>query len=206
MSKYSDHATMGGQVLAHRIRMMKQNWNIIWIIGRVCFLLSFIFSSMIRWKIQDIWNYLCVLKAVYRNNMTTLPSSLFSSSMLWFEDGTTQWVSDYWIANHKGCLAAKEYVEAGLFSDLKISICVGIGSMILALLFNKYFGKSLSDKKQIISGKSYVDAKILKKQIKKKSDITLAGVPYVKNTESRHTIITGTTGSGVLPPYNWSKK
>ena len=196
MNKYSDHATMGGQVLAHRIRMMKQNWNIIWIIGRVCFLLSFIFSSMIRWKIQDIWNYLCVLKAVYRNNMTTLPSSLFSSSILWFKDGSTQWVSDYWMATHKGCLAAKEYVEAGLFSDLKISICVGIGSMILALLFNKYFGKSLSDKKQVISGRSYVDAKTLKKQIKKKSDITLAEIPYGKNTESRHTIITGTTGSG----------
>ncbi len=196
MSKYSDHATMGGQVIAHRIRMMKQNWNIIWIIGRVCFLLSFIFSSMMRWKMQDIWNYLCILKAVYRNNMSSLPSSLFSSSMLWFDDGSTRWMSDYWMAKDQICLEAKKFFEAGLFSDLKLSICIGIGSMILALLFNKYFGKALSDKKEIISGKSYVDAKTLKKQIKKKSDITLAGIPYVKNTESRHTIITGTTGSG----------
>ena len=54
----------------------------------------------------------------------------------------------------------------------------------------EYFGKSLSGKKQIISGKSYVDAKTLKKQIKQKSNITLAGIPYVENTESRHTIIT----------------
>lgn len=196
MSKYSDHATMGGQVLAHRIRMMKQNWNIIWIIGRVCFLLSFIFSSMIRWRIQDIWNYLCILKAVIRDGMVSLPSSLFSNSLLWFKDGSTRWMSDYLLAKDQICLEAKEFFEAGLFSDLKVSICVGIGSMIFSLMFNKYFGKSLSDKKQIISGKSYVDAKTLKKQIKKKSDITLAGIPYVKNTESRHTIITGTTGSG----------
>ena len=196
MSKYSDHATMGGQVLAHRVRMMKQNWNIIWIIGRICFLLSFILKMMFRWKFQDIWNYLCVLKAVWRDGMTTLPSSLFSSSMLWFQDGTTQWMSDHWIATHKAFLEAKEYFEICLVSDLKLSIYVSIGAMILAMLFNKYFGKSLSDKKEIISGKSYVDAKTLKKQIKKKSDITLAGIPYVKNTESRHTIITGTTGSG----------
>jgi hypothetical protein len=109
---------MGGQVIAHRIRMMKQNWNIIWIIGRVCFLLSFIFGSMMRWKMQDIWNYLCILKAVWRDGMTTLPSSLFSSSVLWFQDGTTKWVSDHWIATHKGFLAAKEFFEAGLFSRL----------------------------------------------------------------------------------------
>jgi hypothetical protein len=29
VSKYSDHTTMGGQVLAHRFRMMAQNWRII---------------------------------------------------------------------------------------------------------------------------------------------------------------------------------
>lgn len=48
MISYSDHTTMGGQVIAHRLRMMAQNWNIIWIVGRISFLLSFLFFLMFR--------------------------------------------------------------------------------------------------------------------------------------------------------------
>lgn len=92
MSKYSDHTTTGGQVIAHRFRMMAQNWNIIWIVGRVGFLFSFFFYLMTNWTVCDVWNYLCIAKAVYRNGMVTLPSTLFSSSYFWFNSGHCKWV------------------------------------------------------------------------------------------------------------------
>ena len=168
MSKYSDHTTVGGQVLAHRIRMMSQNWNIIWIVGRVGFLLSFVFYLMIRWKMNDIWNYLCIAKAVYRNNITSLPSSLFSSSYFCFKSGNCQWLSDYAVATHKGFLAAKDQFEEFLWFDLKISICIGLGLMILMVIINKYFGKSLADNKELISGHDYVDSATLKGHKKQK--------------------------------------
>ena len=90
----------------------------------------------------------------------------------------------------------KAEVEAVLWFGLKLAICVGIASMIGMLIFNKFFGKSLSDKKELLSGHDYVDAKALKKAVRKKSDILLADIPYPKEAECRHTIITGTTGSG----------
>lgn len=196
MSRYSDHTTMGGQVIAHRLRMMAQNWNIIWIVGRVSFLFSFFFHLMIKWTICDVWNYICISKAVYRNGIVTIPSTLFSRSFLWFNSGRTKWMSDYVIATHKEFLAAKDQFDAFLWFDLKLSTVICIAAMILTLIINKYFGKSLTDKKELLSGYDYVDAKALKKSIKNKSAITLAEIPYPKNAECRHTIITGTTGAG----------
>ena len=90
--------TVGGQVVAHRVRMMRQNWAVIWLIGRVSFLLSFIFYMLYKYSIQGIWNYLCLVKACYRDGMTSLPSSLFSSSYLWFDNGQWKEFSDYALA------------------------------------------------------------------------------------------------------------
>lgn len=42
MAKYSDHSTIGGQVLSHRIRMIKQNANIIFIAGKIAFVIGFL--------------------------------------------------------------------------------------------------------------------------------------------------------------------
>ena len=128
--------------------------------------------------------------------MVTLPSALFSSSCLWFNNGHCEWFSDYIIAKHNAFLAVKEQFEQFLLLDLKLSISICLSSMALTVLINKYFGKSLSNKKNLLSGHDYVDANTLKKSIRNRSDITLATIPYPQNSECRHTIITGTTGAG----------
>jgi hypothetical protein len=196
MSKYSDHTTVGGQVLAHRIRMMRQNWNVIWIVGRVSFLLSFVFYIMFKYKIHDVWNYLCMVKAVYRNGMTSLPSRMFSHSHLCFKEGYWKEFSDYFLAANENSLYFKAQFEDALIFGLIMAAVIGFVSMAGMVIWTKFFGKSLSDKKELLSGHDYVDAKTLKKAIRHKSDITLADIPYPKGTESRHTILTGTTGSG----------
>ena len=63
MAKYSDHSTIGGQVLAHRIRMIKQNANIIFIAGKIGFVLCFFVYFFINYSLYDLWNYFCILKA-----------------------------------------------------------------------------------------------------------------------------------------------
>lgn len=196
MSKYSDHTTVGGQVLAHRVRMMRQNWSVIWIVGRVSFLLSFVFYHMFKWKINDIWNYLCIVKAVYRNGMSTLPSSMFSSSYFWFRSGRWQEISDYSIARNEAFLMMKANFESSIWDGFILAVIIGFVSMAGMVIWTKFFGKSLSDKKELLSGHDYLEGAKIKKYIKHKSDITLADIPYPEGTESRHTILTGTTGSG----------
>jgi type IV secretory pathway TraG/TraD family ATPase VirD4 len=196
VSRYSDHSTIGGQVLAHRVRMMMQNWNVIWLVGRLSFLGSFLFYLINKWNSSSIWNYFVCLKATYRSNMTTLPSTLFSHSYFKFGSGKWKEVSDYVIATGEPCLFFKASFEDSLSFALKLSTCISIAAMLLMVLFNKYFGKSLSDGKELISGHEYVKGTKIRKYIRHKSDIILADIPYPKGTECRHTILTGTTGSG----------
>jgi hypothetical protein len=42
MSAYSDHSTVGGQVLAHRFRMTMQNWRLVGTVGKFAWLFSFL--------------------------------------------------------------------------------------------------------------------------------------------------------------------
>ncbi len=147
-------------------------------------------------KINDIWNNLCITKAIYRNDMTALPSTLFSNSFLWFSSGKWREVSDYFLATNKDSLLLKAQCDSALWFGFKLAFCLSISIMILTVIFTKYFGQSLSDSKELLSGHDYVIGTKVKKYIKEKSDIKLANIPYPKGTECRHTILTGTTGSG----------
>lgn len=48
MAKYSDHSTIGGQVLTHRIRMIQQNVKIIFLSGKITFIVSYLSYLFIR--------------------------------------------------------------------------------------------------------------------------------------------------------------
>jgi type IV conjugative transfer system coupling protein TraD len=196
MSKYSDHSTVGGQVLAHRFRMMTQNWKIIITIGKFSGLISFIWYLLHKWNFYQIWNYLCCLKAIFRENTTTLPTTMFNSSWLLNNHGQWRKVLDNFIINCSALMQFKRAVDETMFLGLKIGVMVAIFSMGFMIFINKKLGKSLTEKKELLSGYNYVDAETLRKSVKNKSDITLAAIPYPKNSEARHTIITGTTGSG----------
>ncbi|GHT94414.1 hypothetical protein FACS1894122_11010 [Alphaproteobacteria bacterium] len=193
---WTDHTTVGGQVLAHRFRMMQQNWRIIGLVGYSSFIIFFLFYLLTHWKAYQIWNYLCCLKAKYRVGMMTLPEHMFNTSFMCDAFGRWKEFADYFIAKTPMLINFKAKFEDSLLLNLELSIAVGIAATVIMLIINKYFGKSISDNKEIISGYDYVDAKVLKKAIKEKSDITLAEIPYPKFSEARHTIITGTTGAG----------
>lgn len=196
MSKYSDPTTVGGQVIAHRFRMMRQNASMIGKIGKWSFALTFVLSLFYRWRLNEIWNYLCCLKAIVRSNMTTLPRNLWSHSTLWSVKGQWREFSDTFIAHHPTFLQLKADFEHSLIVHLKLSILLSLTAMVLMILLTKYFGKSLSDQKELVSGQDYVEGKKIRKYIKEKSDIALADSPYPLHTECRHTLLTGTTGSG----------
>jgi hypothetical protein len=196
MSRYSDHTTVGGQVIAHRFRMMKQNWRIIFMVGYFGGLAFFFGSMLYCWNLNEIWNYLCYLKASYRVGFPWLPSTFLSTSYILSDSGVWGLFADRTILLDKGMAVFSVSFENSLFFNIKLSIGFAIFAMIAMLYINKRLGKSLSDTKELLSGHDYVEGNKIKKYIKEKSDITLAEIPYPKDTECRHTILTGTTGSG----------
>ena len=79
-------------------------------------------------------------------------------------------------------------------TSLKVSGVFIFGCIILL----RYRGK-LQSINQEIRGALFLEPKLLKKllkQRKKCSDLTIGDVPLVKDSETRHILITGTTGSG----------
>lgn len=190
MAKYSDHSTIGGQVLAHRIRMIKQNANIIFIAGKIGFALCFFAYFFMNYSLYDLWNYFCILKADLSRNW-----SFFDGSYIADETWNFTYMS-FVIRQLPDTAYAKAEMKAFFIKDLWISGIFGVLVMIGIGIIHKRLGKKLTDKKEIISGHDYVDSKDLRKLVKEKSDITLAGIPYPKGSEARHTLITGTTGSG----------
>ena len=191
MAKYSDHSTIGGQVLAHRIRMIRQNANIIFTAGKIGFLVGYVGYLCYRIHLWEFWDFLCMLKADLTKNWV-----FFNGSYVMDANGNFRYMKDYVIRQYPELEQAKSEICDLLIQDLWIAGIFALLVMIGVGVVHKRIGKKLTDKKELISGHNYVDGKGLKKLVKEKSEITIAGIPYPKGSEARHTLITGTTGSG----------
>lgn len=176
--------------------MIRQNANIIWIFGRVGFVVCYVVYTFIKYNINHIWNYLCYTKAAFRAGIRSLPSNFFDGSYLLSNTGQWQYFSDYYIKNNPDMMGFKTEFQSFLIHNLKVSGIFAVITMMVVGIVHKRLGKSLTDRKELISGNNYVSAKELKKLIKDRSEITLAEIPYPKGAEFRHTLITGTTGTG----------
>lgn len=66
MAKYSNHSTIGGQVLTHRIRMIQQNIKIIFLSGRIAFIVSYL--GYLFYKISYLRNLGLFLYCEISNN------------------------------------------------------------------------------------------------------------------------------------------
>lgn len=90
------------------------------------------------------------------------------------------------------------HLKENLLSTLKYTFFIFPLSFCLTLLF--FWGKGREDrKKRHISGQEMLPVKALRKQIirqKEASDFHLGPLPIVKDSETQHFLITGTTGSG----------
>ena len=106
------------------------------------------------------------------------------------------YVRDFVIRQLPYAIQAKAEMKEFFIKDLCMSRIFAALIMIGVGVIHKKLGKKLTDKKEIISGHDFVESKELKKLIKEKSDITLANIQYPDGAEARHTLITGTTGSG----------
>lgn len=191
MAKYSDHSTIGGQVLAHRIRMLKQNANIILIAGKIGFFVCYLSYTFIKYNIYEVWNFLCIIKAELTMNW-----DVFNGSYLLNDQGKLQYFRDFMICQDEYGISLKREMVQFFIQDLLISGIFAAVVMICVGIVHKKIGKKLADKKALLSGYNFVTGVELNKLIKEKSDITLAGISYPKGAEARHTLITGTTGSG----------
>lgn len=197
--------TRGSQIFAHQMRMLGQGsinallvglfFSTSWLIWRALQKLSllslyyFIIERYVQLKLaigqhfyplQQIgikFYYIEQKALVYRNAKEFIHK-------FWYVTPHSHNINDFW--------------EFLLHSALQeIIIVFVIGTTISILFFSRKGSKAVIKDK--IRGVDFIEAKALSKMLyknKQASNICFSGLPLVQNSERRHILITGTTGSG----------
>ncbi len=187
----SNHLAQGGQTFLHKVRMLRQVLGLAFRIGLIMGLV--VFGSLVVRNVPS-YVYTHVWKLV---DAKTRVFIFGDQHQMKNEDGGLIYAKDR--ATHPGYLhnatvfLPNQLKQAGFYGFLSL-----MGVMGLAFLHWSLKGRR--DKQQRhLSGSKLVSVKELTRLLKKEgkaSDFTLGELPLVKDSETQHMLITGTTGSG----------
>jgi len=186
--------TRGGQVAMHSIRMFGQ------VLKRLILLSSLLFITVSGYYVyKKTIQYQWYLLGSY--NVALLKFGLVgNNATLMVKDPDGRAVT----------MAAKQFVNNPFLKQQLINLWLTVSNIFIIslkaagifslslIIFLRQRGR-LQKINQGVRGASFLKPKELKKflkQQKKCSDLTIAGVPLVKDSETKHILITGTTGSG----------
>jgi type IV conjugative transfer system coupling protein TraD len=193
----SSFFTQGGQTQLHKIRMLQQVLGTTLKISFGITLLAFLLLALIGHTWQEFWLFLVYLKACFMHNCPKAFAEISPSSLVYFADGTSRWLSDVVIATAAYFEQATQLLVVSLLSKLLQASSIGIGGGLAISWFWVRSGKK-RQQTNIIKGFELIESKQLAKKVCKigKSPYSIAGVPIPKDSEFQHTMVTGTTGSG----------
>ena len=186
--------TRGGQTAMHAIRMFGQVSKRLILLALLLYTVvasCYIYQKTTKYQWYLLGNYVEAWiewaiqgnQAVHRVNEPTGELVNMVVSEFIHNDFLKQQLNSFFIA-----------INSALFFSLKAA-GLFLGALIVLLC---YRGK-LQTINQDVRGALFLEAKHLKKFLKKHkkcSDLNIAGVPLVKDSETKHILITGTTGSG----------
>ncbi|WP_010303980.1 type IV conjugative transfer system coupling protein TraD [Candidatus Odyssella thessalonicensis] len=204
MTKFTDTFTQGGQTQLHKLRMINQvigtTLKASLIIGMLCF--SFLLWYDGSW--QKLGFLIAFYKANLRNFLSFLPQGLWDTSWILHADGKYYEVHDHILIHKPSYILTFFAVQALLIKKLLQSLLSIFITMTLLSAFWIYRGKGLK-KKEVLSGGEEISSvkltKLLKKN-KKDSCFTLSGLPIVRDSETKHILLVGTTGAGKTNALN----
>ena len=196
----------GGQTVFHSIRMWGQLFQAAMLFA------AFMTVAVPAW---NLWNRTTGAEW-YAASMLTLAEFKLSvgyeadsGQEVRFDDGTTGVMKIRDVAASVPAWRARERIKAEMFRSAWLGAKVGAGIIVLFLVWFWYRGVQLGRKRRI-RGAELVTAGELRRQVrprhlrtldrlpggKRLRPYSIAGVPYPERTETQHTIVSGTTGSG----------
>lgn len=198
MSGIINSLAEGGQTWAHRVRMLRQVIRIIFMVFLFVFvstLLFVIFSKHFQLIIALYYH----LKAAF---FSTFQDKVEINPHLWKQiSGTGYGNKSFYLSPNRVLYITHPLVNTlknELVKSLNISLVTSLTSSMSMALYFLFRGLG-SRRKKTLSGSRIVNPSLLTWRLKisnRASKIQIAKLPYVKNTESMHTLITGGTGSG----------
>ena len=193
--------TRGGQIILHQFRMLKQitsvgiRVGIMTILG--CFGIrvfmqsgnhdwSAAYSYLQAYLYQGICNYLPLLGK---------PGLMKTYRVNW---GESYELFPYIVLNHRYYDEHQDSLCNMLCQEAEYAFILGVVVMFITFVMWGWYGAKKSAPDQTKGTKVYTPKEVasLLKKLKISSDLKIADMPLVKDKETSHILITGTTGSG----------
>ena len=196
----------GGQTVFHSIRMWGQLFK------AALMLSAFMTVAVPAWT---LWHRTTGAEWYAAGVVTLAEAKLTvgyspdSGQEIRFPDGTVRVLTIRDTAASVPARMARERIKAEMFASAWLGAKAGFGIIALFLVVFWYRGAQISRRKRI-RGAELVSAKELRRQVrplhlraldrvpgsKRIRPHSIAGIPYPERTETQHTIVSGTTGSG----------
>lgn len=186
----SNNVAQGGQTFLHKVRMLRQVLGLSFRIGFAVFLLVF------GW---------CVYKNVPSFAWGQIYTLAEANAYVWMYGNNAEIKEGYSrvrayerahdiVLNRNVCVLLPQE----LWRAARNGVLAQVSVMLIAFLLWYVRGRNATAKRHL-GGSQLIDVGKFKKILQTKgmaSDITIGKLPMVKNSETQHMMITGTTGSG----------
>ena len=201
MSKNISHFSSGGQVWAHKVRMLGQVLKISTKMSLVLSLGYFLIKALKMLSFKGIY-FSCIAWWAACKLFVGSALNVKEIRISFYDDQWYTWPANYFLA-HPYVNRIMGQTERGcdaLFSSETLTSFLIIGFISYIAVFAYFYvqGKNVGATTHK-RGLSLVSLKALIKEMKKRDlvgDFHLDGVPLVKGAETSHMLIAGTTGSG----------
>ncbi len=195
-------AVEGGQLFMHRLRMFKQTMRVALAFSAISVALVLLGIFLWRFDWYDCYTAIMCWWAKAKISMQALMPNSYKNLDIYLRNKTLvridsfKYINDFYVRDVTARVAAT-FVEMLVWAP--ILVCVNIvGSFIFFGRFSKKQRSSLSSK-QVLRGQELIKPSELASKLRSSnqaSDLQLDDLPLVKDKETSHILITGTTGSG----------
>lgn len=189
--------TRGGQLSLHKYQMIKQVSIVTILLCLFAGLGSFTYSFFNETEEYDRYLYSQHLLAEFKTTISLRDKSAVKQSFRYY-NGAERQVRSIDLLNNAHLKQTVHAIE-DLCIDLLIeAIWHSLLTLLILILFFGYRG-AVKSRKILERGNQIMSAKDLTKVIKKRkmaSDLNLDGLHLIKDKETSHILITGTTGAG----------
>ena len=195
--------TQGGQVTLHNLRMIRQVLSVT--LGTTL-MISLFFFGFRTWQDHVPYQRQITLTYIVAHFKTAFPFGDINKRTQTFvyEDGKKQKVRSVDILKDQWIKEQMNQIEDILVYNCFLSIIVFLATFLSFMGFWIWRGKARM-KKEILSGSreaSMNDVITIMRQKKKLSDLYLDKMPLVKDSETKHVLLVGTTGAGKTNTFN----
>ena len=195
--KLSGNFIQGGQTQLHKLHMFRQ---VLWATFKTSLIIGILWFCFLIYK-NFGWKEFYALAVYYgaciREDLSFLPHGFLDRVEFPFKDGQFHAVSCSWLVRDPSISRFVTFFQGMLLEKLFYAFLVMLLSFASLSWFWMRRGKHRQGRK-ILQGTTIVKSRDLKKRIKRKdrSDLSFGDVPLLKNRETEHMMIVGTTGTG----------